>query len=175
MDELSCRACGVEISYSGKGRKPSFCDTHRPKKLVTDRKPTSRKNPQRMTDAALRMELSNLIQGFGAVMLAVDPFDGSVIISGSDALVEALMVMANQNPTFRKWLESGSSSMTWVQLAIAVGAIALPIAAHHKIIPMDETQLLNMFHPKLTTAGPVRVTEQVSDDEAPASRGMESA
>jgi hypothetical protein len=166
-DELACRKCGVEITYSGAGRKPSFCEIHRAKK-PGDKKPTSRKNHQKLSDSALRMELLSMVQGAGAVVLSIDRFDGSVIISGADGLVDALMSMAASNPSFRAWLEKGSSSLTWVQLALAIGAIVLPIAAHHKIVPMDESQVLALFHPQLVgAAAPAKPQESFTEDERP--------
>lgn len=176
MTDLSCKVCGIELVYSGKGRRPEYCETHRPAKNVKgDRKPTSRKNAGKLTDAALRTELLAMLQGAGAVVLAVDRFDGAVIISGAENLVDALMSMAAQNPAFRKWLEAGSSSMTWVQLAVAVGAIVIPIAAHHKIVPVDEAAMLRMFHPQLAATVPPApaATDTVDPDHVP--QGMTAA
>ena len=79
-------------------------------------------------------------------------------------------------PYFRRWLEQGSSSVTWLQLAIAVGAIAIPIAAHHKVVPMDETQVLRMFHPQLAASVvPPAPGEDSREDTVPMSHGATAA
>ena len=178
MADLSCKVCGVELVYSGTGRKPAYCETHRPAKNVKgDKKPTSRKNAARYTDAALRAELLGMVQGVGAVVLTIDRFDGAVIISGADGLVDAIMSVAAQNPSFRRWLEQGSSSVTWLQLAIAVGAVAIPIAAHHKVLPIEETAALRMFHPNLAAAVvPAPAGPDVREDTTtPGSYGADAA
>jgi len=80
------------------------------------------------------------------MLMAVDQFDGLVIIQGSPKLVDALISMAEVNPEFRKFLESGAKSVVWLQLGTAIAAIAVPIAARHRLVPLNPTAAYQLFH-----------------------------
>lgn len=150
--ELTCAksGCGVAFTYSGTGRKPKYCPTHRekPRDKVT---PASRKTGSKSLDV-LRLELLQTLQGGGAMLMAVDKFDGAVIIAGAPKLVEALISMAEVNPEFRRFLESSAKSVVWLQLGTAVAAIAVPIAANHRLVPLEPRQAYQLFHGPLPAA-----------------------
>lgn len=143
-DELTCAkpGCGVAFDYSGRGRRPKFCETHRQgKDKVT---PTSRRAST--TTGALRLELLQMFQGMGALVMAVDKYDGAVIISSAEKLTEALISMAEVNPAFMKFLQSGTKSMVWLQLGTALAGVIVPIAAHHRMLPLDPVKAYELFH-----------------------------
>jgi hypothetical protein len=90
--------------------------------------------------------LTSTLQGAGALLLAVDKYDGLVVIQGAPKLVDALITMAEINPAFKKFLEGGAKSVVWIQLGTAIAAIAVPIAAHHRLAPIDEVTAYQLFH-----------------------------
>jgi len=151
VDELTCAKCGIVIEYAGTGRKPKYCNDHREKPKSPDN--VTPKSRHRSTGSksldVLRMELMQTLQGAGAMLMAVDRYDGLVIIQGSGKLVDALISMAEVNPQFRKWLESGTKSVVWLQLGTAIAAIAVPIAAHHRVLPINERGAYQLFHGEL--------------------------
>ena len=150
-DEIICgkSGCGIAFEYEGRGRRPKYCPSHREAPRNVDKvKPTSRKTSSKSLDV-LRLELTQTLQGAGAMLMAVDQFDGMVIISGTPRLVDALISMAEVDPSFRKFLESGTKSIVWLQLGTAVAAIAVPIAARHRVIPIDPKGAYQLFHGKL--------------------------
>lgn len=147
MDELTCAKCGVVINYSGVGRKPKFCPDHREKPKLDNITPKSRyRSTGSKSLDVLRLELTQTLQGAGALLMAVDRFDGLVVIQGTPKLVDALISMAEVNPDFKRWLESGTKSVVWLQLGTAIAAIAVPIAAHHKLLPVNERGVYQLFH-----------------------------
>ena len=148
MDELTCAKCGIAIEYSGIGRKPKFCNDHREKpKNIDTVKPKSRyRSTGSKSLDVLRLELTQTLQGAGALLMAVDRFDGLVVIQGTPKLVDALISMAEVNPDFKRWLESGTKSVVWIQLGTALAAIAVPIAAHHRLLPVNERGAYQLFH-----------------------------
>lgn len=147
-DEITCgkAGCRVAFEYSGTGRRPKYCPTHREPPRGGDKvKPTSRKTGSKSLDV-LRLELTQTLQGAGAMLMAVDQFDGLVIIQGTPKLVDALISMAEVNPDFRRFLESGAKSVVWLQLGTAVAAIAVPIAARHRLVPLNPAAAYQLFH-----------------------------
>jgi hypothetical protein len=147
MDELTCEKCGVVVEWAGTGRKPKYCLTHRSKQSADKVTPNSRRPAATSKSLqALREELTSTLQGAGALLLAVDKYDGLVVIQGAPKLVDALITMAEINPAFKKFLEGGAKSVVWVQLGTAIAAIAVPIAAHHRLAPIDEVTAYQLFH-----------------------------
>ena len=146
-DELTCGkpSCEIAFEYSGTGRRPKYCPAHREPPRGDKVKPVSRKTGSKSLDV-LRLELTQTLQGAGAMLMAVDQLDGLVIIQGSPKLVDALISMAEVNPEFRKFLESGTKSVVWLQLGTAVAAIAVPIAARHRLVPLNPTAAYQLFH-----------------------------
>lgn len=157
MSEHTCRVCGVALDYAGTGRRPTLCEDHKEPSKRKDRAPSSRngravKATTAKTNAALRADLLDLLNGAGAMLLMVDQFDGAVMINGAPKLADALVALADQNPAFRRWLTNGAQSVTWIQLGTAVAAIVVPIAAHHGMLPVDERAAFRLFYPQFQPA-----------------------
>jgi hypothetical protein len=147
VEELNCEKCGVLIEWAGVGRKPKYCVDHRQKQAADKVTPTSRRKVSTQKSLeALRAELTQTLQGAGALLLAVDRYDGLVVIQGAPKLVDALISLAEINPSFRKFLESGTKSVVWMQLGTAVAAMVVPILAHHAMVPVDEVTAYQLFH-----------------------------
>jgi hypothetical protein len=81
--------------------------------------------------------------------------------------------MAEVNPDFKKWLESGTKSVVWLQLGTALAAIAVPIAAHHKLIPIDDKGAYQLFHGKLPAGmNKQNAPETVTVDQDPVEQAL---
>lgn len=147
MVELNCEKCGVLIEWAGVGRKPKYCVDHRQKQSGDKVTPTSRRKVSTQKSLeVLRAELTQTLQGAGALLLAVDRYDGLVVIQGAPKLVDAFISLAEINPSFRKFLEGGAKSVVWMQLGTAVAAMLVPILAHHAMVPVDEVTAYQLFH-----------------------------
>ena len=79
-----------------------------------------------------------LLEQFGAIGATVTAFDqvcGPAILEGAPRLAAALARLADENPAIARALDAGLTGSAWFELTLAVGAIALPIAAHHNLLP----------------------------------------
>jgi hypothetical protein len=79
-----------------------------------------------------------LREAFGLVgigIVAVNEYDGTVFLAGSDKLAKSLADVAVVNESVRRVLEAALTGGIYGALAMAVSAIALPIAANHGLVP----------------------------------------
>lgn len=88
-----------------------------------------------MTRAALERGLEQSIQGIAIAVTILDAEDGAIIARGEPRLTAALLATADQNPRFKQRLEEMLQGGTYMQLAVALGAIVLPITMRHVPLP----------------------------------------
>jgi hypothetical protein len=139
---LTCQTCGRDIThlYKGQGAKPRYCEDHRGRQS----KPAA--STSRMSkDERLRQDLTTMLGTVGFALVMVEPYDGLVVIDRAPATVDALMAVAADNPKVRKVLEQMVSVSVWGQVSMAVAGLALPIAAHHGILPLPVDALERQF------------------------------
>jgi hypothetical protein len=74
----------------------------------------------------------------GTGVFMVERFDGLVILDRSEATATALVAVAQENKQVRKVLESLVAVTVYGALVTAVASIAVPIAAHHGVVPIPE-------------------------------------
>lgn len=151
--EPVCKVCGVELTYSGRGRKPSYCADHKPAKNAGPKNVPANSN-RASGGHKLRQELLTTFNGLGMMTLTVDKFDGATIIASAPQLAETLAQMAEHYPEFGKFLKDGNKSMVWVQLAVVMTGLVVPILAHHGAIPIDEKVAFERFHGKVKVETP---------------------
>lgn len=133
-NDLTCQVCGKPLTYAGRGRRPRFCADHRPGASRGERIPTSRVNK----DEKLRDDLAGVLTLVGTGVFMVERFDGLVILDRSEATATALVAVAQENKQVRKVLESLVAVTVYGALVTAVASIAVPIAAHHGVVPIPE-------------------------------------
>jgi hypothetical protein len=110
-----------------------------PPKRGPGRPPGSKSKPRtRPLEDRLR-EAFGLI-GIGIV--AVNEYDGTVFLAGSDRLAKSLSDIAAVNDSLRRVLEAALTGGMYGSLLISVSAIALPIAANHGMIPIPAIEVL---------------------------------
>lgn len=85
--------------------------------------------------APLQGRLQEAIGGIGIIVAMLNEIDGLAIIEGAERLSIALDKAAKQNPAVRRTLEAALTGSVWAEVAFASGAIALPIAVNHRILP----------------------------------------
>lgn len=123
-------------------------DGDAPKK--TSAKRTTRRKPaaKKATDTATGSTTSRSVQYTASIMffataayVAVPPFDEydlSVFNAGAPNLGSALDEVGEQNATVRQACDlilGGGAGGAWLKLIMALGSIAMPIAAHHGVVP----------------------------------------
>lgn len=126
--DLWCEAGSHFFEHTGRGRKPKNCLEHR--KVATPRATSQTK-----TIGALEDSLSANIVGMGVAVSMFDQYCGSAIVAGGPNLSHALCDVAKRDPKVRKALERAMGSMGWGQVITAAAMIAIPIAAHHRLMP----------------------------------------
>lgn len=130
---IACVVCGKDITalYGGRGAKPKYCEDHK-----TNR-PKAAASSGRMTkDARLRQDLATMMGTLGFALMMVEAYDGLVVIDRTEATVDALMDVAEHEPKVKKILEQMVTVSVWGQVSMAVAGLALPIAAHHGVLPI---------------------------------------
>jgi hypothetical protein len=153
--ELACEVCGTPLVYAGRGRKPRYCEDHRNRSGTnTGPRIVTAGGASRASgkDARLRQDLTTMLGSVGMALMLVESYDGLVVMDRTPATVDALMEVAAQNPKFRKTLEQMVTVSVWSQVSLAVAGIALPIAAHHGIIPVSQDAMAAQFLSETTRA-----------------------
>lgn len=89
--------------------------------------------------APLQRRLEELITSAGVLVAMANEVDGLSIIHGAERLSNALDKAAEQNPAVRRALEAVLTGSVWGEVVLASGAIALPIAINHRMLPASLT------------------------------------
>lgn len=77
--------------------------------------------------------------GLIGMSLSLSPrtaFDGQVILERGPHMTDALCTLAEQNPNVRRALKALVAGSAWGAVILAGANMALPIAAHHGMIPL---------------------------------------
>lgn len=83
----------------------------------------------------LAPELHALIGQVGMVVYVVHQGDGEAVLAGAEGLAKALDNLARRNPSVYRTLDKVLTAGVYGELATAVAAIAIPIAANHGLLP----------------------------------------
>ena len=70
------------------------------------------------------------------------PNPPGVLITRGGGLTDALIDVSKVNPRVRKALESFTQTSMWGGLAAAAAGVAVPIMAHHGLLPVDLGKLM---------------------------------
>lgn len=125
--------CTNTLEYSGRGRRPKFCEEHKTKSSsgTGDRKSVRWAAENAVRDALLRY--FDLI-GWGVQL--VNELDGKIIANGAPAVVDELVKLGQVDKQWRRWLEAASKPGKYGGLILAVGStMVLPIMANHNALP----------------------------------------
>jgi len=96
-----------------------------------------------MTLPQLQAGLRSSFELLGLGLMAVDHFDGQIIVDKSGDMAEALIELAKVNPSVRRMLESLVGVGAWSGVITVFGAqVALPIAVHHNLLPEPVNTML---------------------------------
>lgn len=94
--------------------------------------PAAEKTPRR---GSLEQRLAGTIGLVGTVVYALDPFDGTQILTRGDQLAKALDHLAQENPAVKRVLEAMMAGGAWGEVVMVVAPMAVAIMAHHNVIP----------------------------------------
>jgi hypothetical protein len=127
--------CGTELTYGGRGRKPKRCPEHKRGATPSDRPPKS-STPKGIE--RIKADIRQVMFVTGVAVTPYDQYDGAVLIGSANKVADSFALLALKFPEFRKWLEKGGDGMMWVQIIMGLSSVAIPILAHHGVLPIDE-------------------------------------
>lgn len=78
-----------------------------------------------------------ILTGAGIAVMAFDEFDGTTIIEGAPDLARSLAALADKRPAVARALDSLTETSAWAEVAVSLGAIAVPIIRHHATRPPE--------------------------------------
>jgi hypothetical protein len=97
--------------------------------------PKSRKYDRNTKWVQLEKELQLTFATVGLIVSALDSYDGQIILLGSERMAGALTRACQRNPRLYKLIARTVQASYYADLAVAFGAVALPIAVHHGLLP----------------------------------------
>lgn len=138
-----CIECGTILEYSGRGRKPKYCEEHKPQSHKAGEGKTRRTGSTKADRESQELATAYLTQlkKAAAYVAMVDPYDGFVIMAASDSNAQLFQGVIANNDKLRQYLSATQGQGGIVAYALStLMTIALPILAHHKLIPAEITR-----------------------------------
>lgn len=133
LPEYACTVCGVELTYSGRGRKPTKCDEHKRGSSGPRKTSTGNANALGKQAAMALAQINGLIAT--VCMVAPDPYrlpaTASAIALANDAFEEAAANALSTDPKLAKLILRAGGASGKVALVIAYGMLAgavVPVA-----------------------------------------------
>lgn len=125
--ELVCATCGKELEYSGRGRKPRFCDEHKRSSSGTSKVArSSGKNETMAAQAATVLSQFNGLIAIGLMMTGL-PLTAQALETAKDAFREQAYNALLTDPDLCKLILKGGTGSGKVALAIAYGMLGTSV------------------------------------------------
>lgn len=123
--EYACLTCGTELHYGGKGRKPKYCDAHKPSRSPS-RRTTGPKNEQLAAQATEALIQINGLASLG-LLIAGLPLTATAIDNAKDGLREQLHAALITDPALCRTILRAGSGSAKLSLAVAYGMLAVSV------------------------------------------------
>jgi hypothetical protein len=122
-DTLYCQVCGTEIPYAGRGRKPLYCEEHKP---ASHKAKTSTGNNATIVNRAIG-ELTMLYGLAGVGIRYVDPIAGMIVTENRDKLAESYRMLLETNAKIRKLFTEIEGKAAWLPILVVHGDVIAAI------------------------------------------------
>lgn len=109
---LSCEVCGAPLSYGGRGRKPRFCDEHKPRR-------GSASSSTRGSSGIVARAITELEAVYGTAGLGlryVDKISGEIVYNNRAELAESWRMLLDTNKKVRDLFAKIEGSAAWLPL-----------------------------------------------------------
>lgn len=126
-DSLKCDACDF-VGKTLRGKRQHMTKAHG----SGDRAPRGAKR-----SPLLERKLQEFMGAIGSAVFFFDQHCGAVLLEGSERMAHALANLANQYPSVRRTLEAMTQAGAVGEVVIAGATIAMPIMAHHGMLPQQ--------------------------------------
>lgn len=131
--------CANPVGETPTGRKAKYCDDHKDAKNRSGNAPKNprlgRKRSSWPQKEAVRSSLNQLVMFAGGGLSVINKVDGQTVMMGGPALVTALVDLAEEDKTIRRYLDFLSKPGKYGPLILASMGIIIPILANHKLLP----------------------------------------
>lgn len=139
-----CATCGEIIDWTpekGK-RRPKYHPGHRPSDVgktggVTRRTSKGPRNRAEREADEIATKLRRQLVTLAVFVSMVEPFDGQAIFAGAKPLSDNAGTVLQNSERARALLLSSKQATGWLGLVGAFLLIAVPISAHHGLIPKE--------------------------------------
>lgn len=125
--DFACEECGAPLTYAGRGRKPRFCDEHKPGRSSSSGKPrgSSTGNLALIERAVNELEA---IYGISAQAIKfVDERSGKIVYDDRRKLAESWRALLETNKKFRNAFVELEQKTAWLPVIMAHGDVAAAI------------------------------------------------
>lgn len=150
-NDPTCVECGAPLTYSGRGRKPRYCDAHRKRSSGTSNRASSPRASGNV-DTALVI-LGGMYDGLSAALMMLSPRAATEWSSRVDTLQMQNRVILTANPDLCKRINNVSKSgATGAFIAAHVMAVAPVVAVVRQ--DMGARKVAKQFAESGTEQGP---------------------
>lgn len=133
--ECEFPGCSNTVVKPKTGRPPKFCPDH------NGGKPAAGGNKSELTGKSwpeatfVEQSLNRMFIMGGASLALINAKDGQIIATGGPAISKALVQLAIDDTSLRKYLMYLTTPGKYGPLILAIAGVALPIAANHGLVP----------------------------------------
>lgn len=133
---------------------------------ISDSKPKAA-GARKKGKASLEKPLIELFTMLGATVYVADQYCGERIMAGAESLAKSLDEAAKQSDSLYKALSGLVETSVWGGVIMSFGLIAIPILAHHGIIPPALAVLTGAPEPERKPKEPRVKREKTRRGQAP--------
>lgn len=122
-----CEECGKGVPYGGRGRRPRFCDDHKPRKSQSSSRSSGRGSEAVARNAASMLGQLNGLIGMGLAMYGLNMTAASIERANEQFVESATQALINDPKLARKIVGLGATTGK-ASLAVAYGMLGAAIA-----------------------------------------------
>lgn len=119
--DYQCVVCGTDLVYSGRGRKPKYCDEHKPSRSKVTSTATKRVSGA-IVERAIT-EIAAVYSGIALPLKFVSPIASTVVYDNADKLAESYRLLLETSAKFRKLFMELESKAAWLPILTMHGEI----------------------------------------------------
>lgn len=134
---LACETCGTPLEYGGRGRKPRFCDEHKPSR---GKGTGSSARSSAVVDRAIS-ELTLLYSFAGKGIAYADHGAGVMVMDAAPKLAESYRMLLETNAKFRKMFADLEGKAAWLPILVVHGDLVAAILLQRAIAAQAESQV----------------------------------
>lgn len=133
VSEFTCKTCGTPLYYSGRGRKPQYCEEHKKSRSTSA---ASSKSPAIVS--RLITEIEMVYGGAGQALKFVDSIAGEMVYANRTDLAESWRLLLETNKRIRDMLAKVEGGAAWLPILATHGNLIAAIWFAHGVEKMSK-------------------------------------